>query len=49
MVIIVGQFIKLLLCYYYLTIVQVEEEQIFSLEFNSKSLFLKNDPNVLYA
>jgi len=49
MAIIVGQFIKLLLCYYYLTIVQIEEEQVFSVEVSSKSFFLKNDPNVLHA
>lgn len=46
---IVSQVIKILLCYYYLTLVQIDEEQVFSVQFSSKTLFMKNDPNVNYS
>ncbi len=45
MAIITGQAIKILLCYYYLTLLQIEEDQVFCININEKALYLKNDPN----
>lgn len=43
MAIIGGQFIKILLCYYYLTISQIDEDQAFSVVVGERTLFMKNE------